>query len=1173
MIIQKRRPVFEPRPTIRGLKPILLCLSAFVLMGVLSVPSLAQTGQITGRVTDPSGAVVPSANIAITQTSTGVRHKLETNSDGYYTAPQLPPGAYSVGIEANGFKAVQRTGLELQVNQDLKLDFVLELGNASEKIVVTGQAPLLDTQTQSLGQVVGHRQVVELPLLGRNSYALGELVPGVRISRGMNDVPIDQISTASVSINGAPGNANEFLLDGAPNTGAAQNQPIIYPNPDSVEEFKVQTNNYSAQYGRAAGGVFNVVTKSGTNDVHFTLYEFLRNTDLNSSDWFANRAGQPRPPLKFNQFGGVLGGPVVIPKIYDGHNKTFFFISTELVRFIQGVTYTATVPNPLELTGNFSHDLNSASRPITIYDPNTTTLNAARTAYVRSPFAGNVIPANRINPVSAAIAKYWPAPNTQGALYTGANNYVRTDENNIQKNTYSVRLDQNFTDDTRMFVRYSYDDTPSIRASPYGLSDPGSPGFGPQDFTRYNTVVEGDHIFSPTLIGTLRGSFSRLSNFRGPISQGFDLTSLGFPAGLAAQLGPPAAFPAIDISGYTVNSSVPNNSRNGTLGETGFIAFGMNNYTLQASVTKSIGKHEIDAGGEFRVVQFNTVQANDNSNDFSFTGAFTQGPNPVQSTAAGGDALATFLLGIPGGSDTPSPALAMQTRYYAGFVQDQWKLTSNFILDLGLRYEYESPRTERYNQFTNFNYGEVPPLNAPGLNLHGALSFVDVNGASRYQSNPDANNSAPRVGFAYNVSPKTVIRAGGGIFYGTNWGIGGAPSSFGISGFGTSTSIVTSLNGVTPVTFLNNPYPTGLNTVTGSSLGASTLLGQNVTFYDRNNVTPYTAQWNFDVQQQLPASVLLDVAYVGTRALKFPSNLQLDQLPDSALALGNGLRTQIANPFYGQIGVGTLAASTTAEAQLLRPYPQFTGVTSAAASWANSDYHALQVKVEKRFSKGFSLLASYTYSKLMDYTTGVFGGETLGGGGVQDWNDLKAEYSPSSLDQTHRLIVNGIYNLPFFHARHGIVGHVLGGWELGVVGSFYSGSPLGITSAVNDTFSQGGGQRPNWNGQNPGIGNPTPYRWFNTSVFSAPPAYQFGNAPRTFNGARSDKTMNYDLSLHKNTNLTERLVLQFRAEAFNLTNTPVFSPPNTTYGAIGFGTVGSQANQARILQFGMKLLF
>ena len=296
-------------------------------------------------------------------------------------------------------------------------------------------------------------------------------------------------------------------------------------------------------------------------------------------------------------------------------------------------------------------------------------------------------------------------------------------------------------------------------------------------------------------------------------------------------------------------------------------------------------------------------------------------------------------------------------------------------------------------------------------------------------------------------------------------------------------------------------------------------------------------------------------------------------MPDSVLALGNSLRTLVPNPFYQQITVGTLAAATVAQVQLLRPYPQFTGVDSAAADWGTSNYHALQVKIEKRYSAGFSILASYTYSKMMDFTTGTFNGETLGGGATQDWNNLKAEYSPSSLDQTHRLIINGIYTLPFFRQKKSVIARIFGGWEMGVVASLFSGGPLGITSATNTNFSQNGGQRPNWNGVNPQISNATPRLWFNTSVFSTPPAYTFGSAPRTFGGTRSDATQQVDLSLHKNTSLTERLTLQFRAEAFNLTNTPVFSPPNTTYGAAGFGTVSSQANQPRIVQFGMKLIF
>ena len=1140
---------------------------------LMTSAAFAQTGEITGVVTDQGGALVPGARINIVETSTGTRRALVTNAEGIYTAPSLLPGPYTVSVSHEGFKQATRSGIQLQVDQQLRLDFALEIGSASEQVTVNADMPVLSTETQAVGQVVQAQQVVDLPLLGRDPYALGGLVPGVRIARGMNDLPVDQISTASVSINGGRGNQNEFLLDGAPNTAAAQNQPIVYANADSIQEFNVATNSYSAEYGRAAGGVFNVVTKAGTNGLHFAAYEFLRNNDLNANDWFANLGGQSPPPLRFNQFGGVLGGPVILPRLYNGRNKTFFFVSTELVRFVQGITYTGSVPDPVKLSGSFSGDLNASGKPIVLYDPLTTRANPNGSGFIRDPFPGNIIPAGRINSVARKIATYFPASDAAGAAYTGANNYIRTDANRIQKNTYSVRLDHNFTDNTRFFTRFSYDDSPWARASPYGLSDPGSPGYGPQDFTRYNAVMEGNHVFSPTLIGTLRASFSRLSNFRGPISQGFDMSTLGFPPDLAVQAGPPASFPAIIITGYGVTGSIPNSAGTTALGETGLIAFGMNNYALQASATKTILQHELKFGGEFRVIQFNTLQTADASTQFTFTSAFTQGPNPTQSSATAGDALATFLLGIPGGSVTPSPALAIQTKYYAGFVQDQWKISSKLTLNLGLRYELETPRTERYNQLTNFDYAASPPLNAPGLNLHGALSFVGVHGVSAYQARLDTNNFAPRVGFAWHATPKTVVRSGAGIFYGTNQGVGGTPNTFGISGFGAATNIVTSQDGVTPQTFLNNPYPQGLNRPSGSSLGSATLLGQAITFYDRGNVTPYTIQWNFDIQRELPGAVLLDVGYVGTRGLKFPADLTLNQLPDADLALGDALRTQVANPFYGQISSGVLASKTVAQAQLLRPYPQFDGVTSAVANWAASNYHSLQVKVEKRYARGFTFLASYTYSKIMDFSTGSFSGETLGGGAIQDFNNLRADYSPSSLDQTHRFIVNTVYALPFFTKQNGLIGHILGGWEVGVVGSFYSGSPLGVTSSVNGTDAQGGGQRPNWNGQNPALSNPSPYKWFDTSVFSTPAAYHFGNAPRTFSGSRSDYTRAVDLSLHKNTRLTEKLSLQIRAEAFNLSNTPIFSPPNTTFGSPAFGTVSSMANQARILQLALKLIY
>ena len=1071
------------------------------------------------------------------------------------------PGPYSLSLEKQGFRSVTRADLQLEVDQNLRIDIAMELGRVNEQVVVTGQ-------------VVSGRDIVQLPLLGRDAYALGELTPGVRGSIGMNNLPVDIISTSSIAINGAPAIGNDFLLDGAPNSSPSANQPVIYPIADSVQEFKVQSNNYSAEFGRASGGIYNVVTKAGANDFHFSAYEFYRNSTLTANDWFSKAAGQPGPALTFNQFGGVLGGPVIIPKLYNGHDKTFFFIGTELVRFTQGNTFTATVPNANELTGNFSQDKNSAGQPITIYNPFSTRPNANGSGYIRDPFPGNIIPPSLLNPIAVKMASYFPKPNVTGVGGTNANNYILATANNIQENQFTVRLDHNFTASTRMFARYSYNDTPYIRPNPYGPGNLGAPGFGAQDFTRYNAVVEGDHVFSPTLIGAVRGSFARLANVRGPVSQGFNIATLGFPAGLAQEIGAPAAFPVETITGYNVSSSVANTALTYALGETGLIHSFTNTFALQANITKIAGAHELKVGTDLRVIQANIEQTADNSTNFAFTSAFTQGPNATQSTATAGDALASFLLGTPAsGGVTPSPALALETKYYAAFVQDNWKATSRFTLNLGVRYELETPKTERYNRLTNFDPNAAVPLTAPGLDLHGALSFVGVNGNSRYQSNVNANHVSPRVGFAWQLNPATVVRAGGGLFYSNNWGGGLSPPAYGISGFTAATSMVSTLNGVTPFGSLSNPYPTGLNPASGSSLGAATLLGQSVTFTDRNLKTPYTIQWNADVQQLFPHSWVLDIAYVGTHSLFEPVDLTLNQLPDADLALGNALLKQVPNPFRGQITTGALSQPTVSQAQLLVPYPQFTGVTSDRATRAEARYNSLQVKLEKRFTNGFNFLSGYTWSKTLDQTLGAFSGETLGGGNIQDYNNLKAELSTSLDDQTHRLVSGTLYQLPFFRQQLGIKGHVLGGLEISALTSFISGSPLGITSATNGTFSQGGNQRPNWNRQNPSLGHHTTARWFNTSVFNTPPAFQFGNTPRTFNNVRSDWIRNIDLSLHKNTHLTEKLNLQFRADAFNMDNTPTFQPPNTSFGSSQFGVVSAQQNTPRSIQLAVKLLY
>lgn len=1146
---------------------------AGLIVGGLLIASVAvgQTASITGRVSDSSGAVVPAASVSARNIATNIESKTVTNDEGYFNLLQLSPGAYTISVEKTGFKSVTEKNLTLVVGQAARINYTLEVGSVSESVQVTDRAVLLDSENATLGTVIGSKQVSELPLLGRNSYALAMLVPGVRPAAGVNNLVIDQISTVAYSINGQRSNANEFLLDGAPNAAAAQNQPVINANPDMVQEFKVETNSFSAEYGRAAGGVFNVVTKGGTNDLHFTAYEFLRNDKLNANDWFANRNGSARPPFRFNQFGGSIGGPVRIPGLYDGRNKTFFFFNTEIVRFVQGITFTAALPDPSMLTGNFSGARQANGAAVTLYDPNTTVQSG--TGFTRSAFPNNIIPANRINPVSRNIANLFPAPTTLGANY-GVVNYTRTGGNIVNKDSFSPRVDHHFNDRNRMFFRYSYDDTPFNRAPVYGEEFARiAPTAGPQIFTRSNTVLEDSHTFSPTMLMTLRYSATRLINFRRPYSDNFDIESIGLPSYMRQGMVDPISLPAIVINGLSVSGSIPNIIVGGLIGSTDYINFGNTQQNVQGNVTKSFSKHTLKVGGEYRVVQFNNQQVGDQATNFSFAPNFTQGPNPASPAGNTGLGLATFLLGIPAGGVNPAPALAQTNKYTAVFVQDTWKLTQAITLNLGLRYDYETPRTDRFNQLTNFDFSATSPLSAPGFNLRGGLIFPGTEGRSRYNARPDRNNIAPRVGVAWRLTPKTVLRTGAGLFYAATTGIGGGTGPFGISGYQAPTSIVNSLDGVTPIVTLSNPYPNGFNRPTGSSAGLATLLGQSIQFADYGNYTPYSAQWNFGIQQELPGTILLEIGYAGSRGVGQFENRQWNQLRPELLSEGNALRQQVANPFFGQIAVGTLANRNVARAQLLRPFPQYDAVSAQNSSWATSSYHALEVKGEKRYSSGLNLSLAYTWSKLMDYGIGPFGGEALGASSIQNWYDLASEWSASTTDQTHRLILNGVYELPFFKSGNGLPKAVLGGWQVGGIWSAFSGGPLGVTSNVNNTFSQGGGQRPNWSGVSPCVDNPTVTRWLDSSVYSIPAAYQFGNAGRTLNGCRSDNTRQIDLSVTKNTRIKEKLNLQFRTEAFNLTNNVRFAPPNQSFGNPQFGQSNSQGNLPRVVQFGLKLIY
>ncbi len=1136
-----------------------------VVVGVVS--SSAQTGQIAGQVVDQHGGTVSGATVKVTEIGTAQSRTVTTDERGLYSIPLLKPSDYVLTVEKPGFQAVESSNRRIAVNEIARLDVTLRVAGIHGEITIDSGAHLLDSETPSVGHVVHGDQILGLPLLGRNTYALGMLAPGVRTALGMNNLVTDPGSTSAVSINGGRNNMNSFLLDGSPNTSALQNQPIIFPSADSTQEFKVDTNSFSAEYGRAAGGVFNVVTKSGSNQLHLTAYEFLRNDAVNANDWFANRERQPQPPLRLNQFGAAIGGPFDLPRLYAGRNRTFFFVSAELVRFAQGVTFTGTVPTASQLAGDFSQLLNSQGRPLLIYDPTTTRANPDG-GFIRNPFPDNTIPPFRIDRVARSIGAYWPVPNASGALYTGATNFVRTDANRIDKNGYSARIDHKFAETTWSFLRFSHDATTNTVAAAYGTGAIASPVNGPQDIVRYNAAAELDHIFSPAFLALVRLSFARLSNIRPPFSGGFNMEQLGFTTDVA-RAGEVPSFPTIAVANYNVASNIPNVVTGGSLGSSNLLANISNDYTLSASATRALGNHTLKFGGEARRIELN-VAANNSMVGFSFSQSYTQGPGVTNGNS--GNALATFLLGVAAGGAATTPFLALAYRYQALFVEDRFKLRRNLTATVGLRYDLESPRTDRFNQLTNFDFEAAPPLDVPGLN--GALAFVGVNGKPRFQSDYDRNNFAPRLGVSWNPSTRTAVRSGGGIFYAPTTGITGTASAFGISGFQASTTVNTSTDGLTPLTYLGNPFPQGLNRPTKSSLGGASSLGQDIAFYDRANVVPYSAHWTFNVQHDIGASLLLDVAYVGTRGLKFPSDRQLNQLPDTAMGLGDALTNKTANPFLGRIAVGALSADTVAAAQLLRPFPHFRQVTSTAAGWSSSRYHALQVKLEKRHSRGFGALLAYTYSKVMDDSSGnLVGGEALLNGTIQNWNNLRADWSTSALDQTHRVVLGFVCAPPWWKGERGVRGRLFGGWEAGAIASVFTGAPVSVISAVDNTFSQGGTPRPNWTGVNPKLAEPGPALWFDTSQFSSAPPYTFGNAPRSLNGTRTDGVRNVDVGLHKTTAIRGQWQLQIRGEAFNLLNRPQFGPPNPFQGAPAFGAIRSMENLPRILQLGLKLIY
>lgn len=1145
----------------------------------------AFTGSISGIVSDPAGAVVPGTRVTITEIDKNTSFNTVTNDTGYYRVGELQPGRYRLSAEASGFRAHVIEGFPLATQQQASINITLQVGQVVEQVKVTAEAQLVEANTSALGGVVENKRIVDLPLNGRNIYSLTSLVPGVFQTRQTSGVE-DTFTANRFIVNGGQESTSDILLDGVSAT-VAHNIPTVpavsaIPSVEAIQEFRIQTNAYSAEYGRSGGGLVTLVTKSGTNDFHGSAFEFLRNSALDANNFFANRSNIPLVSFKRNQFGGSLGGPVLIPKTYNGKDKTFFFFNYEGMRRRAANFAQHTVPTELQRAGDFSQTFNANGSLIVLYDPSTTRPDPARPGqFLRTAFAGNRIPASRLSPVALAAQKYYPLPNSAGRPFTNQQNLNLQSAYPEPQDRVDMKVDHNFNPRQRLMGRYTFMD--SVYSKPNFWGNAADPGCCEPMFQRLqNAMLDFTQVIGPATVLNLRYGMGRVSGNRLPWSttmsgQGaFDIATLGLPASMKAIADQPM-FPTFTIQDYT------------QLGPNGgdFYLMGDTTHSIVANLASVRGRHSLKYGADIRFNFVNFGQLDVPSGRFDFYRDFTAGPDPRTGAANSGSGYASFLLGLGGGGTRSAGKITHQIRpanankYMGLYIQDDIKLTAKLTINLGFRWDLEGGTTERYDRLTALDpYIRNPLSDVVKMDLRGGTLFGGDTLGRRSIRDTSLTSLNPRAGIAYQITPSTVIRAGYGIFYGMPPYAAGRHYTG--AAFQSETPWVTTIDGVNPIGSLSNPFPDGYNFFTGTKNGLTTQVG--FTIWDGwpdALRTPYNQQWNFTIQRQFGPQTMAEIAYAGNKGTNlayFLPSVELNQLHPSLLSMGNALLDQVPNPFYGIIVVGTLATPTVQRGQLLRPYPQYTGFQAKNAGWANSNYHALLARFERRFAAGLTIHSSYSFSKtISDAADGLWNMAN----GIRNYYCLKCERAVSSYDQPHRFVTNWNYELPFGRGKqlgsgwNRVLNAALGNWQVNGILTLSRGLPLrNFTLSSNTCFCFGGTQRPNSTGVSPSLGDAqTIDRWFDTRQIVAPAPFTFGNLGRTVSTVRSDNARNLDFSVFKSFRPVERMGIQFRAEAFNLTNTPLFAQPNTQVGSPLFGAVTSQENNPRQIQLGLKVLF
>lgn len=1148
-----------------------LCSSAF---------AQSATGTIQGTVADSSGAIIPGAKVTIENQQTGVRQATVGTTLGTFIQPYLIPGSYKVTVEKPGFEKHITSDVRLSVQQTIALDIALKVGELSTTVEVAAIVAQLSTTSSTVSTVITNKAMIDLPLNGRNPYSLATLVPGVFPGGG-----------STPWIGGGRNASSEITIDGAsiivPENNVSIQDTGYQPIVDTVEEVAVITNALAAEFGRTGGGVITVATKSGTNKLRGSVFEFLRNSKLEANSWTNNRNGVKLAAFQQNQFGGTLGGPIYIPKLYDGRNRTFFFFAEQSQRVRSATSSNATVPLEAWKNGDFSALRNGSGQPITIYDPDTVTQNAAG-AFVRTPFANNSIPRNRFDPVASRMLTFWPSANSVPTnQFTNTNNFFAAGKGQNRDDRFDARIDHTFTERFKLWARGSYSNGPNFPFNGFG-NVASSIGDGPTYSTNYNVALNTVYNFNPTTILNISYGFVRKIAHRDPFSQGIDLKGLGFPDHLVqAASEQNFEFPRTDVGGNNGVSS---------LGQGTFTTLRIQSYAhdLRGDFTKVLNRHTLKFGAEFRKMFMNFRQHGAPSGSYNFNNAWTQRQVGAATSTTEGAGMASFLLGmLGGGSIEHTMSIASASDYASLYAQDDWKVASKLTLNIGMHFGVDQPRTERFNRLSYFDIDAASPIagKVPVFpNLKGAMRFVD--GENRRQTPTDMNNFGPRFGFAYLINQKTVFRGAYGILYSPSvLQASGTSGSSGTQGFTGSTNINTSFDGgVTAAATLRNPYPTGFNRPLGLAGGPETQLGLGIgDSYFNDYVNPIIQEWNATLQRNVGASFVVELQYLankGNHLIDGESSMNYNQLPASYFALGNQLLGQntVPNPFLGIITNPTSALSQprVAYSQLLRAYPQYTGINAFRKPQANSIYHAFGLGVTKRYSHGLNLQFSFTAGKLIDDASQTV--TFLGAAGAkQDFFNRQAERSISAQDISQRLVVSFNYELPFGKGRAMLTSapkameFLLGGWQVNGIGTLQTNTPLQISNGGNNTNLGSPGQRPNNNGKSAKKTGPTEDRllsYFDQSVFSQAGNFVFGNTSRTSPDLRAPGTRAFDGSLFKRFQIREITNIEFRAEAFNLFNHPIWNGPGTTVtDPANFGVITTKGGQRRQVQLALRLRF